>query len=248
MEKIIGIVSGKGGVGKTTFVSNVGLALKSIGKDVVVVDADLSTANLGLQLGFYQFPLGIQDALEGNINIINAIYTHPSGLKVIPASISLSYLSKSPTPYRLKSLLSDLSGIILIDSPPGLREDAMLVLKAVDEIIVVTNPEIPAVTDALKVIKVARDMGKEPIGIIVNRVRDKYELSVQEIEDMCDLKVIGQIPEDKNVKKSLFEKNPVVSQKPHSSAAIAYNRIAHALIGQEYKVPRKHKIRRLLRR
>jgi len=248
MEKIIGIVSGKGGVGKTTFVSNVGLALNNIGKDVVVVDADLSTANLGLQLGFYQFPLGIQDALDGNIGVVNAIYTHPSGLKVIPASISLSYLSKSPTPYRLKSLLADLNGVILIDSPPGLREDARLVLKAADELIIVTNPEIPAVTDALKVIRVAREMGKEPLGIVINRVRDKYELSTGEIEDMCDLRVIGHIPEDKNVKKSLFEKNPIVLHKPHSGAAVAYMKIAHSLIGEEYRVPTKHKIKQFFRR
>ena len=86
MEKTIGIVSGKGGVGKTTFVTNVGLSLIELEKDVVVVDADLSTSNLGLQLGFYQFPIGLQDVLEGNVPITNAIYTHPSGLKIIPAT------------------------------------------------------------------------------------------------------------------------------------------------------------------
>ena len=106
------------------------------------VDADLSTSNLGLQLGFYQFPLGLQDALDGNIGILNAIYTHPSGLRVVPASISLNFLNKNPTPYRLKSVLSDLNGIILIDSPPGLRGDALLVLKACDELVVVTNPAV----------------------------------------------------------------------------------------------------------
>ena len=248
MEKIIGIVSGKGGVGKTTFTANLGLAMSQLGKDVVAVDADLSTSNLGLQLGFYQFPLGLQDALEGNIGILNAIYTHPSGLKVVPASISLNYLTKNPTPYRLKSVLSDLNGIILIDSPPGLREDALLVLKACDDILIITQPEIPAVTDALKVIKVAREMGKEPLGIVVNRVKDKFELTTEEIEEMCDLNVIGRIPDDKDVKRSMFEKTPIVSLKPHSSAAIEFNRIGAALIGAEYSPPRMAAMKRLLRR
>ncbi len=245
MEKTIGIVSGKGGVGKTTFVTNVGLSLIEFEKDVIVVDADLSTSNLGLQLGFYQFPLGLQDVLEGNVPITNAIYTHPSGLKVIPASISLNYLNKVPTPYRLKSLLNDLRGLILIDSPPGLRDDGLLVLKASDEILVVTNPEIPAVTDALKVIKVAREMGKEPMGIVLNRVRDKYELKPKEIEGMCDVPVIGTVPEDKNVKRSMFEKSPIVKHKPYSPASLAFRKIAANMIGQEHIPPRFPRLKRI---
>jgi septum site-determining protein MinD len=248
MEKIIGIVSGKGGVGKTTLTANIALALQRFGKDVVAVDVDLSTSNLGLQLGFYQFPLGLQDALDGNIGILNAIYTHPSGLKVVPASISLNYLSKNPTPYRLKSVLSDLNGIILIDSPPGLREDALLVLKACDDLIIVTNPEIPAVTDALKVIKVAREMGKEPLGIVINRVRDKFELTTEEIEEMCDLNVIGRIPDDKHVRRSMFEKTPIVSLRPLSKSSVEFQRIAAALIGAEYSPPGMLGLRRLMSR
>jgi septum site-determining protein MinD len=244
MEKTIGIVSGKGGVGKTTFVANVGLSLIELEKDVIVVDADISTSNLGLQLGFYQFPLGLQDVLEGDIPITNAIYTHPSGLKLIPASISLNYLNKVPTPYRLKSLLNDLRGLILIDSPPGLRDDSMLVLKASDEILVITNPEIPAVTDALKVIRVAREMGKEPMGIIINRMKDRYELKPKEIEGMCDVPVVGMIPEDRDIKKSLFEKMPLVKYKPFSPASVAFRKIAANIIGQEYYTPSFLRIRR----
>jgi septum site-determining protein MinD len=248
MEKIIGVVSGKGGVGKTTLVSNVGLSLIELEKDVVVVDADLSTSNLGLQLGFYQFPLGLQDVLEGNIPITSAIYTHPSGLKVIPASISLNYLNKVPTPYRLKSLLSDLRGLILVDSPPGLRDDAMLVLKASDDILVITNPEIPAVTDALKVIKVSREMGKEPMGIVLNRVKHRYELKPKEIEAMCDVPVIGVVPEDHSVKRSTFEKLPSVKYRPYSPASVAFRKIAANLIGQEYCAPSLLRVRRLFSR
>ncbi len=248
MDKIIAVVSGKGGVGKTTFVSNVGAALTEMEKDAIVVDTDLTTSNLGLQLGFYQFPLGLQDVLEGNIGISNAIYTHPSGLKVIPASISLNYLNKVPNPYRLKSVLSELRGTVLVDSPPGLRDDALLVLRSSDEIIVVTNPEIPAVTDALKVIKVSREIGKEPLGIVLNRVKHMYELKQDEIESMCDCPVIGVIPEDHNVKKSLFEKTPVVTYRPYSPASIAYKKIAASLIGQEYRPPSLLALRRIFSR
>ncbi len=246
MEKIIAVVSGKGGVGKTTLVSNLGLALAEFNKNAVVVDADLSTANLGLQLGFYQFPMGLQDALEGNINVSDAVYTHQSGLKVLPASISLSYLHKNPSPYRLKSLLSDLEGIVIIDSPPGLGKEVFLTLKAATDVLVVTNPEIPAVTDALKVIRVARELKKEPMGIILNRTKDSYELRPHEIEAMCEAPVIGTIPEDKAVKRSLFEKMPVMTYKPYSPASVAIRKIAANIIGEDYKPPKLLKLRNLL--
>lgn len=245
MEKIISVVSGKGGVGKTTFVSNLGLSLIELEKDVVVVDGDLSTSNLGLQLGFYQFPLGLHDVLEGNVGITGAIYTHPSGLKIVPTSVSMNYLNRVPTPYRLKSLLSDLRGLIIIDSAPGLRDDSLLVLKASDDILVITNPEIPAVTDAMKTIKLARDLGKEPMGIVVNRVRDNYELKPEEIEGMCDVPVIGTIPDDRNVKKSMFEKIPLVKYSPYSPASIAFKKIAANLIGQEYYPPKFLRLKRM---
>jgi septum site-determining protein MinD len=252
--RIIGVVSGKGGVGKTTFVANVGLALKEFNKEVVAVDADLSTSNLGLHLGLYQFPVGLQEALEGDINILDTIYTHSSGLKVVPASISLSHLHKNFSPFRLKNLLIDLGsstnleGLILIDSPPGLEKGLYLALKACDEFIVITNPEIPAVTDALKVIKVAKEFGKEARGIVINRVRDAYELKPKEIEEMCEAHVIGQIPEDKLIKKSIFEKTPLVSYKPYSKASIAFKKIAANLVGEEYKPPRFLKLKRIFRR
>lgn len=248
MEKIIAVVSGKGGVGKTTFVSNIGLALAEFNKNTVVVDADLSTSNLGLQLGLYQFPLGLQDALEGSINISEAVYTHQSGLKVLPASISLNYLHKNPSPYRLKSLLSDLEGMIIIDSPPGLGKEVFLALKACTDVLVVTNPDIPAVTDALKVIRVARELKKEPMGIIVNRVKDSYELRIPEIEAMCEAPVIGTIPEDKAVKRSLFEKMPIMTYRPYSPASVAIRRIAANLIGENYRPPRFLKLRNLVTR
>ena len=91
-------------------------------------------------------------------------------------------------------------------------------------------------------------MGKEPLGIVVNRTRDKFELSIDEIEEMCDLNVIGRVPEDSDVKRSMFEKTPIVSMKPHSRAAVEFNRIAAALIGAEYIPPRMFALKRLLKR
>ncbi|MBN2042442.1 MAG: cell division ATPase MinD [Candidatus Aenigmarchaeota archaeon] len=246
VEKIVGVVSGKGGVGKTTFVSNMGMALTEMAADITVVDADLSTSNLGLQLGLYQFPVGLQDALNGRMDVNNTIYMHPSGLRIIPSSVSLEYINQVINPYRLKNLLSGIEGIVMIDSPPGLGRDVSLVLKACDDVIVITNPEITAVTDAFKVVEVSRGMGKEPSGIVINRSRGKHELKPQEIEDMCGVKVVGIIPEDDTIRRSIYEKVPLVKYRPYSPASLAFRRLAAEMMGIEYRKPMFSTIKRIL--
>jgi septum site-determining protein MinD len=246
VERVVGVVSGKGGTGKTTFVANVGLALAGLNERITVVDGDLSTANLGLQLGLYQFPAGLQEALRGRIGIGNAMYTHPSGLRIIPASVSLKYLSMSFSPYRLRSLLSRAGGMVMIDSPPGIGYETSFVLRACDDVIVVTNPEIPAATDALKAIELSRSLGKEPVGVVINRVKGKHELRPEEVEEICGLKAISIIPEDEMVKRSLFEKVPVVLRSPLSPASLAFRRLASEMAGLEFRDPSFLGIRRLL--
>jgi septum site-determining protein MinD len=248
MEKVIAVVSGKGGVGKTTFTANVGLGLKFIGNEVTVLDGDMSNSNLGLQLGFFQFPLGLQDALAGNIDLSKAVYSHPSGLRVVPSSVSLGYLKRGPSPGRLKRLLNDIRGVVLVDCPPGIGQDVQAIIRSCEDVIVITNPEIPAVTDALKVIQVSRELGKEPLGVVLNRTGDRYELRPEEVEAMCGVRVLGCVPEDRTVKRSIFNRNPVLHERPLSKSSVAFMGIASSIAGVEYKSPRMLRVRRLLRR
>ncbi len=246
MKRLIGVVSGKGGAGKTTFVSNVGLALTIMKKSVTVVDADMETSNLGLQLGMYQFPSALQDVLSGDIDIEDAIYIHPSGLRVLPSYLSMNYI-QTYNQNRFKNTVQKLDDIVLIDSPPGIGRNVSQILKACEEVIVVTNPEIPAVTDAMKVIKLARKLGKRNISIVINRCTDSYELLPEEIESLCESKILGKIPEDRNVKKSVFRRTPIVGLDEYSPASLAFMKIAAELVGEEYKPPRFLRIRRLFR-
>lgn len=248
MEKAIAVVSGKGGTGKTTFVSNIGLVLNRLIGNVTVVDTDISTSNLGLSLGIYQLPFGLQDYLKGDISLEDSVYIHPTGLKVIPASLSLSFLKSRITSSGLKRMINGLDGHVIVDSPPGLSSDVISVLKSVNEIIVVTNPQITATTDALKLISVARECGTNVLGVVVNRCRGRHEMSTSEIEAMCEAPVIGKIPEDPAVDMSLYRGIPLVYNNPYSPAAISYNRIAHELAGMNYRPPKLIRIRRLLNR
>lgn len=235
-RRVIGVVSGKGGVGKTVAAVNLGLALLEMGKDVTVVDADMTASNLGIQLGFYPLqPFTLQSVLSGKVQLQNTIYLHPSGLRIIPSSVAVDKLVKSG---RVKSVLKKLRGLVVVDSPAGLDAEALAVLQACDDVLVVTNPEYPAVTDAVKVIKRAREVGKNVLGIVVNRHGGKkHELKPAEIEVMADTPVIGIIREDRNIKKSIFAKTPVLHHKPNSRVSRDFRRLAHTIMGMEYREP-----------
>ena len=246
MNRIIGIVSGKGGVGKTVATINIGLALSRFDKDVTLVDADVSASNLGLQLGLYSFPKTLQDVLIGKSRIEEAMYDH-LGLKLVPSSISLDSIDANIG--RLRTVLKNLSGIVLIDSPPGLSFDAVAVIDACNEIIVITTPEIQTMANAVKIIHTAKEKKKNILGIVINRYKDnRFELSDEEMETMAEVPILGKIPEESSVKKSLFKKVPVVDYDPYSKAAIEFNSLAALLLGINYEPPKFAFFNRLLSR
>src|SRR3989344_5394594 len=173
MAKLITITSGKGGVGKTTTAINLGAALNAFGKEVIILDANLTTPNIGLHLGAPIVPVNLNHVLLGKAKIADAIYEHESGTKIIPSSLSVKEL-KRLNHGKLKDVgkkLRKMADFIIYDSAAGLGEEAMAAIEAGDELIIVTNPEIPAVTDALKTSKVIEDMGKQIRGVIVTRVK-----------------------------------------------------------------------------
>ena len=246
MSKIIGVVSGKGGTGKTISTLNIALALHQFGEDITVVDCDITASNIGLQLGYYSFPHKLQEVLNKEVNVSRATYLHHTGLKLIPSSISVDSINADVS--NLKCAINRLDGTIILDSPPGFEKDALAVLDSCDEIIVVTNPEIPTVTNALKVIKMAKNMKKNVLGIVINKSDNSdWELTTDEIEIMCKTHVIGKIPNDKNVKKSVSEKVPIVANNPYSPASIEYKKIAAKLIGKTYEPPKYLAIKKFFR-
>ncbi|NIO45085.1 MAG: P-loop NTPase [Candidatus Aenigmarchaeota archaeon] len=238
MARIISVISGKGGVGKTTTVTNLGAALVKRGKNVIVVDGNVTTPNLSLHLGIPFYPITLHDVLKRGTPIEAAIYEHPTGMSVVPASLSAESV-KNTKIEKLQGALLNLLGrtdVIIVDSAAGLGKEALTAMKLADEILIVTNPDLPSVTDALKTIKLAEEGGVDVLGVVVNRVKGKkHEMSLSEIKSMLGAPVLTIVPEDSSVPKSIKKKRPVVHHKPKSRASMAFRKLAARILNEPFK-------------
>ena len=113
--------------------------------------------------------------------------------------------------------------------------EALSLINMADDLIIVTNPEMPALTDALKAIKMAEQMKKSILGVIVTRVRkDDIEMQPDTVKEMLEVPILGMVPEDICVPRSLNLKDAVVHTHPKSNAARAYKEIAAKMVGAKY--------------
>jgi len=238
MTRFVAIGSAKGGVGKTVAAINLGTAFANFGKDVVVLDASISKPNISIHLGTPKLEYTIHDVLAGKTHITDAAYIHHSGLRIIPGNISLQRLKDVGDLKHFKSLLLDLVGttdLVLLDTGSGLGSEVVNVISAADEMIAITNPDVPSVTDTLKTIRAAEDAGIKVIGVIVNRYGSNgVDMGIKNIEAMLEKNIIGIIPEDASVAKSIVARQPMVYLYPDSPASLGFKRIAANLMGQDF--------------
>lgn len=240
MTRMIGILSGKGGVGKTTTVANVGTALAQYyKKNVIIVDCNITTSHLSLYLGMYYSPVTLNQVLTGKAKIQEAIYDyHVPGLRVIPASLSLKDLQGVDVSRMTKVIkkLTNEADIILLDAAPGMGREAMSTLRASNEVLFISTPYVPSTMDIIKCHQVALEFGVKPLGIMLNMVgKERYELSVEEVEQLAELQVVSSVPMDKNVLRSLALKTPAVLFDPSSPASREFYKLAGKLVGEEYR-------------
>jgi len=238
MTRLICVSSGKGGVGKTTVTSNIGAALTQFGSDTIVLDANLTNPNLGFHLGIPLYPKTLHDVLKGEAHITEAMYIHNSGLRVVPAGLSIEDLVDT-SPENLSDVLLDTVGepdFVLVDSAAGLGNESINAIEASDEVLVVTNPNLPAVTDALKTVNVAEEAATDVAGVVLNRVKDHdSELDIDEVESMLGHEVIMDVPEHEKVEEALAVKKPVVHHEPDHHVSERFRSVAADLAGIEYE-------------
>ena len=236
MSRYICVLGGKGGVGKTTSAINLAHAMAKH-KKTLLVDANLTTPNVNVHLGAPILKKTLMQVLKGEASIQEAIYSHESGLRILPTVSTVRDL-KMLKYDKVKSTLRELEDeaeIILLDTSAGLNKEAITVMEASDEVLVITNPELSAVLDAQKALQLAHELGKTILGVVINKQGEhRQELKVNEVEKLLDLPVIGVIPYDTAVREALKLKHPVTLSHPKSKASKSYEELAGLLLGKSY--------------
>ena len=237
MGKVIGILSLKGGVGKTTSTVSLGAALASIGKKVLLVDANFSAPNLGIHLNILNPEKTIHHVLNGDAKIEEAIY-NLEDFDVLPASV---YPKKGFNPMKLKEKIRALKlkyDFIIIDSSPSLNSETLAAMVSSDELFVVSTPDFSTLTMTLKAIALAKKRGTPIKGLILNKVYNKnFELKIEDLEKTSEIPVLAVIPHDVNVLKSQSNFVPANYIRPNSEYGIEYRKFASCLAGEKYESP-----------
>lgn len=238
MNRTIAIASGKGGVGKTTLVANLGISLAHLGKKTAMVDADLDMANLEIVLGMEGKPITLHDVLYGEANIEDATYKARDNLYFVPAGVSPARFKRVDPEKLVKAIkkLEKENDIVILDCPAGIGRDTIACLAACEETILVLTPEPMAVADAYKTKVVAEKMGSEVIGMILNMARGlKNEMSDSDVSSIMETTILAKIPDDDKARQCTLAGKPI-ALLPKNPVAQKIKKLAANLIGAPYIV------------
>ena len=245
MGRIIVITSGKGGVGKTTCSANLGMALARKNHSVALLDADFGLRNLDLLLGLEnRVVYTALDVLEGQCRLEQALVRdkRQQDLVLLPAAQSRN--KDAITPDQMKQLAEALSkkyDFVLIDCPAGIEMGFQNAIAAADEAIVVTTPEISAVRDADRVIGLLEANEITNTRLIVNRIRAKMVqtndmMSVNDVQEILSVPLLGIIPDDEQVIVSTNRGEPLILSEDLSLSGMAIRNICERIEGKDVEL------------
>lgn len=222
MSKIIGIVSGKGGVGKTTLCANLAFALALQGKNVIAIDGDIGLKNLDILLGMTDgSAFDITDVLVGRCTVSKAIQKHDKypNLSFISASQNFESEQINRDDFRrLCRYLRNFYDYVLIDAPAGVGETFKTIALCCDECIVVATPDLTSIRDAEKTATILAAVPKLSTKLVINKINAKmmtkgYLKNIDDIMDSISLPLVGLIPSDDELVLYSNKGTPVISTK-----------------------------------
>lgn len=241
MSEAIVITSGKGGVGKTTTTANIGTALASLGKKVVVVDGDTGLRNLDVLMGLEnRIVFTLLDVVEERCRLKQALIKDKrfSNLYLLPTAQTRD--KNDVTTEQMLNLVRELKqefDYVIIDCPAGIEQGFENAIVGADRALIVVNPEVTSVRDADRVIGKLDAKGLDDHQLIVNRL--DYEmvkrgdmLDVSDILDSLAIRLIGIVPVDEEITIATNKGEPVVLNNK-AVAGQAFNHIAKRILGEE---------------
>ncbi|MGB3535154.1 MAG: septum site-determining protein MinD [Microcoleaceae cyanobacterium] len=241
MNRVIVVTSGKGGVGKTTSTANIGMALAQNGCKVALIDADFGLRNLDLLLGLEnRIVYTAIEVLSGECRLEQALVKdkRQGDLVLLPAAQSRTKDAINPEQMKqLVEMLKEKSDYVLIDCPAGIEQGFQNAIAPAQEAIIVTTPEISAVRDADRVIGLLEANGVQQIRLLVNRIRPQMVqanemMSVQDVEEILAIPLLGVVPDHADVIVSTNKGEPLVLSETSSDATKAFINIARRLEGE----------------
>ena len=245
MSTIISVLSGKGGVGKSTLTASLGIALASNHCSVVVVDTDIGLRSQDALLSVENMVVyDLVDAVSGDCLLSQALLPVPTvpGLKLLPASQFARAKSLDPKKFRkILKALQEQADFILIDGPAGVERGFRNVLASgSNRTILLVTPDDLCIRDAERVIQIIDAKKLEKPEIIVNRldnalIRTGEMYSARTIADLLDCRLLGEIPEDPAVYRAVLRHTPLMNYDCEARSAIL--RIASRLQGKNVPLP-----------
>ena len=242
-SRVIVITSGKGGVGKTSAVANIGISVARLGYRVVLIDADIGLRNLDLLLGLENRVLyTAMEVLDGKCRLDQALIRDKRWKNLALLPISKNRQRYNVDQQGITALVKSLQELgyqyIMIDCPAGIDVGFINAIITADEAIVVTTPEITAIRDADRVTGLLEANNIFNVKLLLNRVRLEIIqrndiMSVDDVQEILGIPLLGAVPEDSNVIVATNRGEPLVLRKKITLSGIAFENAARRLIGRQ---------------
>lgn len=242
--KVITVSSGKGGVGKTSFVVNLATSFASRGLNVCILDADFGMANVDIMFGCLS-KYSIYDVLTDNKKLSEVIVKTEDGVNIIPGGSGLKKIFNidDESKNKLFESLDELSNIdiLIIDTGAGASDNVLKFIEIADEVIIITNSEPTALTDAYSLIKIiSLNEINQNISIVINRVKNKNEAeeTFNKINYTVrnflgkNLNFLGYLIEDNRVGQAIKKQIPYFREYPNCDLSLSLKMIASRILGE----------------
>lgn len=242
MARVIVITSGKGGVGKTTTTSNIGMSLARLGARTLLIDADVGLRNLDLLLGLENRIIytGL-DVLNGNCRLDQALIQDKRQPKLVFFPLSSTRVEVPLTPEQVADLIQRVKedyDYILVDCPAGIDKGFQTAIQCANEAIVVVTPEVPSIRDADRVIGILMARGVNKISLIINRIRPNMVktddmMSIEDVTNILGISLIGVIPDSEKIIVASNRGEPIVLDEKTCIPGVAFDNTAKRLMGEK---------------